>query len=48
MDALTFQGGAFSEYFCRKLLWTDPQLSPKLDLPEAERLYKRASSVFRQ
>jgi hypothetical protein len=48
MDAITFQGGAFSEYYCTKLLWTDPQLAPKIDLAEAQKLYKRASSVIRQ
>jgi hypothetical protein len=48
MDAITFQGGAFSEYYCTKLLWNDPQLAPKIDLEEAQKLYKRASSVIRQ
>ena len=48
MEPVTFQGGAFSEYYCTKLLWTDPQLASKIDLEEARKLYKRASSVIRQ
>ena len=48
MESITFQGGAFSEYFCTKLLWTDSQLASKIDLEEAQKLYKRASSVIRQ
>jgi hypothetical protein len=47
MDPLTFHGGGFSEYFCRKLLWSDPHLAPHIDLAEAERLYRKASSVVR-
>ncbi len=47
MEPITFQGGAFSEYYCTKLLWTDPQLAPGLNLGEADGLYKRASSAVR-
>ena len=48
MEPITFQGGAFSEYFCRKLLWTDPQLSQRIDLAEADGSHKLASSFVRQ
>ena len=47
MEPLTFQGEAFSEYFCTKLLWSDPQLQGLLDPEGADKLYKKASSVVR-
>ncbi len=47
MEPLTFQGEAFSEYFCTKLLWEDPQLRGLLDPEGADKLYKKASSVIR-
>lgn len=47
MEPITFQGEAFSEYFCTKLIWTDPQLGPKIDQQAAEETYKKASSAIR-
>lgn len=47
MNSVTFHGEAFSEYFCTKLLWTDPQLGSELDPQAAEQLYKKASSNIR-
>jgi len=47
MEPITFHGEAFSEYFCTRLLWTDPQLGPEIDQETAEQLYKKASSTVR-
>ena len=47
MEPITFHGEAFSEYFCTKLLWNDPQLSPKIDQQAAEETYTKASSAIR-
>ncbi len=47
MEPITFSGEAFSEYYCTRLLWTDPQLGPEIDQDAAEKLYKRASSTVR-
>lgn len=47
MEPLTFQGDAVSEYFCTKLLWSDPQLRGLLDPEGADVLYKKASSLIR-
>ena len=47
MEPITFHGEAFSEYFCTKLLWTDPQLAPKIDQQAAEETYKKASAAIR-
>ena len=47
MQPLTFQGDAFSEYFCTRLLGTDPQLRPLLVEDAATQLYGQASSVIR-
>ncbi len=47
MNPVTFHGEAFSEYFCTKLLWNDPQLSGELDSQTAEQLFKTASSKIR-
>lgn len=47
MDPVTFHGEAFSEYFCTKLLWSDPQLSKEIQQKAAEDLYKKASSTVR-
>ncbi|NOT01002.1 MAG: hypothetical protein HOP29_10275 [Phycisphaerales bacterium] len=47
MQPVTFLGEAFSEYFCTRLLWDDPQLRGLLDPDGAEALYRRATSVVR-
>ena len=47
MEPVTFHGEAFSEYFCRKLLWTDPQLGREIKQRTAADLYKKASSTVR-
>src|SRR5688572_28420728 len=47
MGPVIFHGEAFSEYFCTRLLWTDPQLGQELDHQEAQNLYKKASSTIR-
>jgi hypothetical protein len=44
---VTFSGEGFSEYFCTKLLWSDPMLKPLLDPDGAEAAYKGASAVVR-
>lgn len=47
MEPITFHGEAFSEYFCTKLLFTDPKLGPEIDEQAAEESYKKASSAIR-
>jgi hypothetical protein len=47
MDPVSFHGEAFSEYYCTKLLWTDPQLGKEINQKSAENLYKQASSTVR-
>lgn len=47
MEPVTFYGEAFSEYFCTKLLWTDPQLGSQIDQQAADELYKKASATIR-
>ncbi len=47
MDPVTFHGEAFSEYFCTKLLWNDPQLGKEIPQKVAEEQYKQASSKVR-
>jgi len=47
MDSATFHGEAFSEYYCTRLLWTDPQLSKVIDQKAADDLFKKASSTIR-
>ena len=47
MEPVTFSGEAFSEYYCTRLLWTDPQLGSEIDQDAAEKLYKTASSTVR-
>src|SRR5687767_2867327 len=47
MESINFHGEAFSEYFCTRLLWADPQLASQIDQQAAEDLYKKASSTVR-
>ena len=47
MESITFQGEAFSEYYCTRLLWSDPHLAAETDHLGAEQLYKKASSAIR-
>ena len=46
MEPITFHGEAFSEYFCTKLIWSDPQLGPRIDQQVAEETYKKASAAL--
>lgn len=47
MDPVTFHGEAFSEYYCTRLLGTDPQLGKEINQRTAEELYRKASSTVR-
>jgi Eco57I restriction-modification methylase len=48
VQSVTFQGEAFSEYFCTKLLPSDPRLAPLLDGTGALESYKRAAALIRR
>ena len=46
MEPITFHGEAFSECFCTKLIWSDPQLGPRIDQQAAEETYKKVSTAL--
>lgn len=48
MEAVTFQGDAFSEYYVRELLLDDPVLSPRLNADGAQDAYRDAARLLRK
>jgi hypothetical protein len=48
MEILSVQGGAFSEFYLKKLLPNETRLAARLDRPGAEREYRRVASLIRE
>ena len=48
METVSIQGGAFSEYYLKKLLPNESRLAVRLDRTGAEREYRRAASLVRE
>ena len=46
MESVSFHGEAFSEYYCTRLLWTDPQLSKEIDPKAADSLNGRVQACW--
>jgi len=48
MEILSVQGGAFSEYYLKKILPNENRLAARLDRAGAQREYRRAASLIRE